>query len=76
MAVSCDRPRYTAIFNYNIWISFSATFETGLDSIPRFDVYLTSSKGSKGFHIQYTKLYISSIQNDWPFLKFRAPDGQ
>ncbi|MCJ1256243.1 hypothetical protein MMC24_004064 [Lignoscripta atroalba] len=64
-AVSVHPPFYTAMFTYRNKTAdrdpFSVTYESGLDSVPRFDAHLAIYGEHKSVAIQYDTPYIKGL---------------
>lgn len=61
--VSVNHPFYSAIFDYKDkgGNSFSCTYESGIDGVPRFDSHLTVYGENKTVSIQYDTPYIKGL---------------
>ncbi len=61
--VSANEPFYTAIFNYKNKTGepFAVTYESGIDSVPRFDASLAVYGQKKSVSIQYNTPYIKGL---------------
>jgi predicted dehydrogenase len=61
--VSANEPFYSAIFNYRNKTGepFAVTYESGIDSVPRFDAHLAVYGERKSVSIQYNTPYIKGL---------------
>lgn len=61
--VSANAPFYSAIFNYKNKTGepFAVTYESGIDSVPRFDAHLTVYGERKTVSIQYDTPYVKGL---------------
>ena len=61
--VSANGPFYSAIFNYRnkTGEAFAVTYESGIDSVPRFDAHLAVYGERKTVSIQYNTPYIKGL---------------
>lgn len=61
--VSANEPFYSAIFNYRNKSGepFAVTYESGIDSVPRFDAHLTVYGERKTVSIQYNTPYVKGL---------------
>jgi predicted dehydrogenase len=61
--VSANEPFYSAIFSYRNTTGepFSVTYESGIDSVPRFDAHLAVYGEQKTVSIQYDTPYIKGL---------------
>jgi predicted dehydrogenase len=61
--VSANEPFYSAIFNYRNKTGepFSVTYESGIDSVPRFDANLAVYGEKKTVSIQYDTPYVKGL---------------
>lgn len=61
--VSANEPFYSAIFNYRnkTGESYSVTYESGIDSVPRFDANLAVYGERKTVSIQYDTPYVKAL---------------
>lgn len=61
--VSANEPFYSAIFNYRNKTGepFAVTYESGIDSVPRFDAHLAVYGERKTVSIQYNTPYVKGL---------------
>ncbi|TVY32436.1 Inositol 2-dehydrogenase, partial [Lachnellula occidentalis] len=61
--VSANEPFYSAIFNHRNKSGepFAVTYESGIDSVPRFDAHLTVYGEHKTVSIQYNTPYVKGL---------------
>lgn len=61
--VSVNEPFYSAIFNYRNRSGepFAVTYESGIDSVPRFDAHLAIYGEKKTVSIQYNTPYVKGL---------------
>lgn len=63
VGVTTNEPFYSAIFSYSDKNGnpYSVTFESGIDSVPRFDAHLTVYGQNKTVSIEYNTPYVKDV---------------